>query len=63
MKTGKVKFFNETRGYGFIVVDNSGEEVFVHATSIEGKIREGDNVQFNVIEGKKGLSAVEVKRV
>lgn len=61
MQTGTVKFFNESKGFGFIVDNNSGEEVFVHVSGLVDKIREGDVVTFNVENGKKGLNAVEVK--
>jgi CspA family cold shock protein len=59
MKTGKVKFFNETKGFGFIKEEN-GQEIFVHVTGLKEKIKENDSVQFEVQEGKKGLNAVNV---
>jgi CspA family cold shock protein len=62
MKTGKVKFFNETKGFGFIKDDSSGEEVFVHSSGLQDKINENDSVQFEVQQGKKGLNAVNVRR-
>jgi cold shock protein len=63
MQTGKVKFFNESKGFGFIVDDNSGEEIFVHVTGLSGlTIRENDSVSFDVQEGKRGLNAVNVKK-
>ncbi len=63
MQTGKVKFFNESKGFGFIVDDNTGEEVFVHVTGLNGlTIRENDDVSFEVQEGKRGLNAVNVKK-
>ncbi len=61
MKTGTVKFFNEAKGFGFIK-DEQGQEIFVHATGLDDKIRENDSVTFEVAEGKKGLNAVNVKR-
>jgi cold shock protein len=61
MKTGVVKFFNETKGFGFIKVDGSNEEVFVHVTGLKEQIRENDAVVFEVQEGKKGLNGVNVK--
>ncbi len=61
MKTGTVKFFNEAKGFGFIK-DESGQEIFVHATGLSEKIRENDTVTFDVAEGKKGLNAVNVKK-
>jgi cold shock protein len=63
MKTGVVKFFNETRGYGFIKVDDSGEEIFVHANDLKAKIRENDKVTFEISEGKKGLNATNVSLI
>ncbi len=64
MQTGKVKFFNESKGFGFILDDASGEEIFVHITGLNGvSIRENDQVSFNVTEGKRGLNAIDVKRI
>jgi CspA family cold shock protein len=59
MKKGTVKFFNETKGFGFIKTED-GQELFVHATGLKQEIRENDNVVFEVQEGKKGLNAVNV---
>ncbi len=61
MSTGTVKFFNETKGCGFIKEEESGKEYFVHVTGLVDKIRENDNVTFEIQEGKKGLNAVNVK--
>ena len=61
MSTGTVKFFNESKGFGFIVDNSSKEEIFVHATGLIDNIREGDVVTFNTERGKKGLNAVDVK--
>jgi cold shock protein len=61
MKKGTVKFFNETKGFGFIK-DESGQEIFVHATGLVDKIKENDTVTYDVTEGKKGLNAVNVKK-
>ena len=61
MKTGVVKFFNETKGFGFIKVEGTGEEIFVHVSGLSEQIRENDEVTFDVQEGKKGLNAVNVK--
>jgi CspA family cold shock protein len=63
MKTGKVKFFNEAKGFGFIVQDDDNQDIFVHQTGLIHEIRENDRVSFDVIEGKKGLNAVKVERI
>ena len=63
MKTGVVKFFNTQKGFGFIKDDESGEEVFVHATGLLDEIRQDDKVEYDVTEGKKGLNAVKVTRL
>jgi CspA family cold shock protein len=60
MKTGKVKFFNETKGFGFIKEEGSGTEYFVHVSGIKEQIAENDEVNFDLVEGKKGLNAVNV---
>ena len=61
MNTGKVKFFNESKGFGFIVDDESGKEYFVHISGLIDEIHEDENVTFELQEGKKGLNAVNVK--
>jgi CspA family cold shock protein len=61
MATGTVKFFNVTKGFGFITPDGGSKEVFVHSTGLIDKIREGDNVSYEMEEGKKGPNAVKVK--
>jgi cold shock protein len=61
MNNGTVKFFNETKGYGFIKEDDSNNEYFVHATGLIDEIRDNDEVTFELQEGKKGLNAVNVK--
>ena len=61
MNTGVVKFFNESKGFGFIVVDDTKEELFVHVTGLIDSVREGDAVTFISERGKKGMNAVEVK--
>jgi len=63
MKQGTVKFFNEARGFGFIKVNDSDEEVFVHTTNLLDNIREDDHVEFEVEEGEKGPSAVRVRLI
>ncbi len=59
MKKGTVKFFNETKGFGFIKAEN-GEEVFVHVSGLKDEIRENDQVVFETERGKKGINAVNV---
>ena len=61
MKEGKVKFFNESKGFGFIKDSESSEEYFVHATGLIDKIRQDDEVSFELQQGRKGLNAVNVK--
>ena len=61
MKKGVVKFFNSTKGFGFIKDAETGEEIFVHVSGLKDDIRENDNVTFDVENGKKGLNAVNVK--
>lgn len=61
MQTGKVKFFNETKGFGFIKPDNGGQDIFVHVSGLIDEVRENDRVSFEVQNGKKGLNAVNVK--
>ena len=61
MSKGTVKFFNETKGFGFIKEDDSNSEHFVHISGLIDEIREGDEVEFDLQEGKKGMNAVNVK--
>lgn len=61
MNTGTVKFFNEAKGFGFIVDNDSKEEIFVHVSGLIDKIREGDTVSYDTERGKKGMNAVNVK--
>ena len=63
MNKGTVKFFNESKGFGFIVDDESKTEYFVHVTGLIDEINESDVVEFELQEGKKGLNAVNVKTV
>jgi CspA family cold shock protein len=63
MKTGLVKFFNETKGFGFIKMDETGEEIFVHVSGLSEKIKQDDKVSFDVTEGKKGPNAINVKKI
>jgi CspA family cold shock protein len=62
MNKGIVKFFNETKGFGFITGEN-GEEVFVHVSGLREEIRQNDEVMYETQEGKKGLNAVNVSLV
>ncbi len=61
MKKGTVKFFNESKGFGFIIEEDSKKEYFVHVSGLIDEINEGDDVEFDLTEGKKGLNAVDVK--
>lgn len=61
MKKGTVKFFNQTKGYGFIKDIETSTEYFVHSSGVEQKINDGDEVIFELQEGKKGINAVKVK--
>ena len=63
MNTGTVKFFNETKGFGFIKDGSSDKEYFVHVTGLKDTIKENDQVSFELQEGRKGLNAVNVKLV
>ena len=58
---GTVKFFNETKGFGFIKPDDSGEDIFVHSSGLIDEIRENDKVEYDMEKGKKGMNAVNVK--
>ena len=61
MKNGIVKFFNESKGYGFVIDNETKKEYFVHISGLIDKVSENDEVTFDLKEGKKGLNAVEVK--
>ena len=61
MNKGTVKFFNESKGFGFITEEGSNKEHFVHISGLIDEVREGDAVEFDLQEGKKGLNAVNVK--
>ena len=61
MQTGTVKFFNETKGFGFITPAAGGQDIFVHVSGLFDEIRENDKVSYEVQNGKKGLNAVNVK--
>lgn len=61
MEKGTVKFYNETKGFGFIKSDESGDEIFVHVSGLKEEIQKDDEVVFEVQEGKKGLNAINVR--
>lgn len=61
MNKGTVKFFNETKGFGFIKEDESNKEYFVHVSGLVDQVKENDEVSFELEEGRKGLMAVNVK--
>ncbi|MGB5314763.1 MAG: cold shock domain-containing protein [Robiginitalea sp.] len=59
--TGTVKFFNESKGYGFITNDDTGKDIFVHATALDGlQLNQGDKVEYQETEGRKGVVASDV---
>ncbi|MBI9058021.1 cold-shock protein [Labilibaculum sp. DW002] len=58
---GTVKFFNESKGFGFIKPDDSSEDIFVHSTGLVDEIRENDRVEYDSERGKKGMNAVNVR--
>ena len=62
--TGTVKFFNDSKGYGFITNDESGQDIFVHVTSLNGlELKEGDKVEYQEEDGKKGKVASQIQRL
>lgn len=61
MNKGTVKFFNETKGFGFIKEEESNKEYFVHVSGLVDQVKENDSVSFELEEGRKGLMAVNVK--
>jgi len=62
MNKGTVKFFNETKGYGFIKEEGTGKEYFVHVTGLVDRVGENEEVTFDIEDGKKGPTAVNVRR-
>ncbi len=64
MATGTVKWFNPSKGFGFITQDEAGKDVFVHSNELNGVyINEGDTVEFDIVETEKGLSAQSIKKL
>ena len=63
MSNGTVKFFNNSKGFGFITPEDGGKDVFVHQSALTDEIAEGDKVSYDVEESEKGLNAVNVKVV
>ncbi len=63
MQEGKVKFFNNSKGFGFINSEESNEDIFVHASGLIDDIRENDMVKFEVEQGKKGINAINVELI
>ncbi|MFA9388779.1 MAG: cold-shock protein [Prolixibacteraceae bacterium] len=61
MKEGTVKFFNESKGYGFVKDKESGNEYFLHVSGLIDEVKEDDEVSYDLAEGRKGLNAVNVK--
>lgn len=60
MNEGTIKFFNEAKGFGFITPSNGGQDLFVHASGLNGPVRENDKVSYSIENGQKGPSAVNV---
>ena len=65
MSTGTVKFFDETKGFGFITPEGGDKDLFVHITGVQGgeSLRDGDKVEYEIGEGQKGPCAVQVKKI
>jgi len=62
MSTGKVKFFNERKGFGFIIEDETNEEIFIHVSGLIDRIKENDQVSFDITEDQRGKKAINVKK-
>lgn len=64
MKTGTIKFFNESKGFGFVTEEASGQDYFLHVTALDGQeVQEGDKISFEVKESPRGLNAVNVELI
>ena len=63
METGTVKWFNQSKGFGFIERENEDKDLFVHMTEVQGQINDGDKVEFEIGESEKGPAAQKVKKV
>ncbi len=63
MAEGTVKFFNQSKGFGFIAPDDGSKDVFVHANGLLDDVQEGDRVSYEVEDGRKGPNAVDVKKI
>ena len=63
METGTVKFFNDTKGFGFIEPESGSQDLFVHVSGLVDEIAQGDKVSFEIEDGKKGPKAVNVSKV
>ena len=62
--TGTVKFFNESKGFGFITNDDTNNDIFVHVTNLDGlELNDGDKVEYDEAEGRKGMVAVNVRKI
>lgn len=62
--TGTVKFFNESKGFGFITNNETNKDIFVHVTNLDGlELNDGDNVEYDEAEGRKGMVAVNVRKI
>jgi len=61
MQEGTVKFFNQTKGFGFITPATGGDDIFVHVSGLMNDVRENDSVTFDLENGKKGINAVNVR--
>lgn len=63
MQQGTVKFFNDEKGFGFIKDNETNQDYFVHVSGVKEEIADGDAVEYEVVEGRKGLNAVNVKKI